>query len=74
VRGPDRLGARLHRAGDAADSAGDASVVVFALHAAEQAALSEARGLAPCLHSLRKVDGWQTLAIKPIAQPIDLAA
>ena len=23
---------------------------------------------------LRKIDGWQTLAIKPIAQPIDLAA
>lgn len=24
--------------------------------------------------SMRKVDGWQTLAIKPIDQPIDLAA
>ncbi len=24
--------------------------------------------------NMRKVDGWQTLAIKPIAQPIDLAA
>ena len=24
--------------------------------------------------SMRKVDGWQTLAAKPIAQPIDLAA
>jgi hypothetical protein len=23
---------------------------------------------------MRKVDGWQTLAIKPIDQPIDLAA
>jgi hypothetical protein len=24
--------------------------------------------------NMRKVDGWQTLAIKPIDQPIDLAA
>jgi putative transposase len=24
--------------------------------------------------SMRKVDGWQTLAAKPIDQPIDLAA
>ena len=24
--------------------------------------------------SMRKVDGWQTLATKPIDQPIDLAA
>jgi hypothetical protein len=24
--------------------------------------------------NMHKVDGWQTLATKPIAQPIDLAA
>jgi hypothetical protein len=27
-----------------------------------------------CQINMRKVDGWQTLATKPIDQPIDLAA
>jgi hypothetical protein len=30
--------------------------------------------LAPGQIDMRKVDGWQTLATKPIDQPIDLAA
>jgi hypothetical protein len=46
--------------------------------------LSESEAITPssCLPSaetagqisMRKVDGWQTLATEPIAQPIDLAA
>jgi putative transposase len=37
-------------------------------------ASSALHGLAPGQINMRKVKGWQTLATKPIDQPIDLAA
>ena len=44
------------------------------LPSAETAAMLFWALLASGQISMRKVDGWQTLAIKPIDQPIDLAA
>ena len=44
------------------------------LPSAETAAMLFCALLASGQINMRKVDGWQTLAIKPIDQPIDLAA
>ena len=43
-------------------------------NAAETAAMLFWALLASGQINMRKVDGWQTLATQPIAQPIDLAA
>jgi putative transposase len=44
------------------------------LPSAETAAMLFWALLASGQINMRKVDGWKTLAAKPIAQPIDLAA
>jgi hypothetical protein len=44
------------------------------LPSAETAAMLFWAPLASGQISMRKIDGWQTLATQPIAQPIDLAA
>ena len=45
-----------------------------ALPSAETAAMLFWALLASGQINMRKVDGWQTLATQPIAQPVDLAA